>query len=118
MKFEKQDIDKQGSKYVVKLKASAPSLHLIKADIQTEICPIMGTEKETQEVFKTLLEQFESDPEKLWQSNMFGKSLETLVQEGLRSKLYKMPDDIQSKIQKTLQRIINEGEGNLICIIF
>lgn len=78
----------------------------------------MGTEKETQEVFKTLLEQFESDPEKLWQSNMFGKSLETLVQEGLRSKLYKMPDDIQSKIQKTLQRIINEGEGNLICIIF
>ncbi|EHR9037324.1 stage IV sporulation protein A [Clostridium perfringens] len=118
MKFEKPDIDKQGSKYVVKLKASAPSLHLIKADIQTEICPIMGTEKETQEVFKTLLEQFESDPEKLWQSNMFGKSLETLVQEGLRSKLYKMPDDIQSKIQKTLQRIINEGEGNLICIIF
>ena len=110
MKFEKPDIDKQGSKYVVKLKASAPSLHLIKADIQTEICPIMGTEKETQEVFKTLLEQFESDPEKLWQSNMFGKSLETLVQEGLRSKLYKMPDDIQSKIQKTLQRIINEGE--------
>ena len=118
MKFEKPDIDKQGSKYVVKLKASAPSLHLIKADIQTEICPIMGTEKETQEVFKTLLEQFESDPEKLWQSNMFGKSLETLVQEGLRSKLYKMPDDIQSKIQKTLQRIINEWEGNLICIIF
>ena len=118
MKFEKPDIDKQGSKYVVKLKASAPSLHLIKADIQTEICPIMGTEKETQEVFKTLLEQFESDPEKLWQSNMFGKSLETLVQEGLRSKLYKMPDDIQSKIQKTLQRIINEGEGHLICIIF
>ena len=118
MKFEKPDIDKQGSKYVVKLKASAPSLHLIKADIQTEICPIMGTEKETQEVFKTLLEQFESDPEKLWQSNMFGKSLETLVQEGLRSKLYKMPDDIQSKIQKTLQRIINEGEGTLICIIF
>ena len=118
MKFEKPDIDKQGSKYVVKLKASAPSLHLIKADIQTEICPIMGTEKETQEVFKTLLEQFESDPEKLWQSNMFGKSLEVLVKEGLQNKLYRMPDDIQAKIQKTLQKIVNEGDGNLICIIF
>lgn len=118
MKFEKPDIDKQGSKYVVKLKASAPSLHLIKADIQTEICPIMGTEKETQEVFKTLLEQFENDPEKLWQSNMFGKSLEMLVKEGLQNKLYKMPDDVQAKIQKTLQKIINEGDGNLICIIF
>lgn len=118
MKFEKPDIDRQGSKYVVKLKASAPSLHLIKADIQTEICPIMGTEKETQEVFKTLLEQFENDPEKLWQSNMFGKSLEMLVKEGLQNKLYKMPEDIQAKIQKTLQKIINEGDGNLICIIF
>ncbi|MGL5615649.1 MAG: stage IV sporulation protein A [Sarcina sp.] len=118
MKFEKPDIDKQGSKYVVKLKASAPSLHMIKADIETEICPIMGTEKETQEVFKTLLEQFESDPEKLWQSNMFGKSLEMLVKEGLQNKLYKMPENIQTKIQKTLQKIINEGDGNLICIIF
>ena len=118
MKFEKPDIDKQGSKYVVKLKASAPSLHLIKADVQTEICPIMGTEKETQEVFKTLLEQFESDPEKLWQSNMFGKSLEVLVKEGLQNKLYRMPEDIQAKIQKTLQKIVNEGDGNLICIIF
>ncbi|MPQ42461.1 stage IV sporulation protein A [Clostridium tarantellae] len=118
MKFEKPDIYKQGSKYVVKLKASAPSLHLIKADIQTEICPIMGSEKETQEVFKALLEQFESDPEKLWQSNMFGKSLEMLVKEGLQNKLYKMPEDIQAKIQKTLQKIINEGDGNLICIIF
>ena len=78
----------------------------------------MGTEKETQEVFKTLLEQFESDPEKLWQSNMFGKSLEVLVKEGLQNKLYRMPEDIQAKIQKTLQKIVNEGDGNLICIIF
>ncbi len=70
----------------------------------------MGTEKETQEVFKTLLEQFESDPEKLWQSNMFGKSLETLVQEGLRSKLYKMPDDIQSKIQKLFKESSMKGK--------
>lgn len=118
IKFEKPDIDRQGSEYVIKLKASAPSLHMIKADIETEISPIMGKEKETQEVFKTLLEQFENDPEKLWQSNVFGKSLETLVKDGLQNKLYKMPEKIQVKMQKTLQKIINEGDGNLICFIY
>ncbi|MGL5634880.1 MAG: stage IV sporulation protein A [Sarcina sp.] len=118
IKFEKPDIDKQGSEYVIKLKASAPSLHMIKADIETEISPIMGKEKETQEVFKTLLEQFENDPEKLWQSNVFGKSLETLVKDGLQNKLYKMPEKIQVKMQQTLQKIINEGDGNLICFIY
>jgi stage IV sporulation protein A len=117
MKFEDPEFVKQGGKYVVKLKASAPSLHFIKADIETEISPIMGTEKETEELFKSLLEQFESDPTKLWQSNMFGKSLEVLVKEGLQNKLYKMPEDVQVKIQKTLQKIINEGNGGLICII-
>ncbi|MGL4451544.1 MAG: stage IV sporulation protein A [Sarcina sp.] len=118
IKFEKPDIDKIGEKYEIKLKASAPSLHMIKADIETEISPIMGTEKETQEVFKVLLEQFENDPDKLWQSNIFGKSLETLVKDGLQNKLYKMPEKIQVKMQKTLQKIINEGDGNLICFIY
>ncbi|MDD7793654.1 stage IV sporulation protein A [Clostridium sp. 'White wine YQ'] len=117
MKFEEPEIVKQGSKYGVKLKASAPSLHLIKADIETEISPIMGSEKETEELMKSLLNQFENDPSKLWQSNMFGKSLEVLVKEGLQNKLYKMPEDVQVKIQKTLQKIINEGNGGLICII-
>ena len=115
--FEEPEIVKHGSKYGVKLKASAPSLHLIKADIETEISPIMGSEKETEELMKSLLNQFESDPSKLWQSNMFGKSLEVLVKEGLQNKLYKMPEDVQVKIQKTLQKIINEGNGGLICII-
>lgn len=117
MKFEEPEIVKHGSKYGIKLKASAPSLHLIKADIETEISPIMGTEKETEELMKSLLNQFENDPSKLWQSNMFGKSLEVLVKEGLQNKLYKMPEDVQVKIQKTLQKIINEGNGGLICII-
>ena len=117
MKFEEPEIVKQGNRYGVKLKASAPSLHFIKADIQTEISPIMGTEKESEELVKSLLEQFESDPSKMWQSNMFGKSLEMLVKEGLQNKLYKMPEDVQCKIQKTLQKIINEGNGGLICII-
>lgn len=82
MKFEEPEIVKHGAQYGVKLKASAPSLHFIKADIQTEISPIMGSEKESEELVKSLLEQFENDPASLWQSNMFGKSLEVLVKEG------------------------------------
>ena len=117
MKFEEPEIVKQGNKFGVKLKASAPSLHLIKADIKTEISPIMGSEKESEELVKAILDQFESDPTSLWQSNMFGKSLEVLVKEGWQNKLYKMPEDVQVKIQKTLQKIINEGNGGLICII-
>ncbi|OPJ59108.1 stage IV sporulation protein A [Clostridium oryzae] len=117
MKLEEPEIVKQGSRYGVKLKASAPSLHFIKADIETEISPIMGTERESEELVRSLLDQFESDPSKIWQSDMFGKSLEVLVKEGLQNKLFKMPDDVQMKIQKTLQKIINEGNGGLICII-
>lgn len=104
MKFEEPEIVRQGNKFGVKLKASAPSLHLIKCDIKTEISPIMGSEKESEELVKGLLDQFETDPAQLWQSNMFGKSLEVLVKEGLQNKLYKMPEDVQVKIQKTLQK--------------
>ena len=117
MSFEEPEIVKQGSKFGVKLKASAPSLHFIKADIKTEISPRMGSEKESEELVKALMEQYDKDPASLWQSNMFGKSLEVLVKEGLQNKLYKMPEDVQTKIQKTLQKIINEGSGGLICII-
>lgn len=109
MKLEEPQIVKQGGKYAVKLKASAPSYHFIKADIETEISPIIGTE--------SLIQQFESDPIKIWESNMFGKSLDLVVKEGLQNKLYKMPDDVQNKLQKTLEKIINEGNGSLICII-
>lgn len=117
MKLEEPELVQQGGRYGVKLKASAPSLHFIKADIYTEISPIMGTEKQSQEMVKSILEQFENDPSKIWQSNMFGKSLEVLVKDGLQKKLYKMPEDVQVKLQKTLEKIINEGNGNLICII-
>lgn len=117
MKFEEPEMVKQGTKFGVKLKASAPSLHFIKANIKTEISPIMGSEKESEELVKSLMEQFDKDPASLWQSNMFGKPLEVLIKEGLQNKLYKMPDDVQVKIQKTLQKIINEGSGGLICII-
>lgn len=117
MKLEEPEFIKQGSSYLVKLKASAPSLHFIKADIQAEISPIMGSERQSEELVNSLLEQFKNDPSKLWQSNMFGKSLEGLVKDGLQNKLYKMPEDVQVKIQKTLEKIINEGNGGLICII-
>ncbi|KYH35930.1 stage IV sporulation protein A [Clostridium tepidiprofundi DSM 19306] len=117
MSLEEPEIVKQGNRYSVKLKASAPSLHLIKANIETEVTPIMGTERQSEEFVKSLLEQFENDPSEIWQSNMFGKSLEVLVKEGLQKKLYKMPEDVQDKIQKTLEKIINEGNGGLICII-
>jgi len=117
LKLEMPEIVKQGGRLGVKLRASAPSLHMIRADIETEVQPVVGTEKQGEDLIKSLLEQFENDPAKLWQSNMFGKSLEELVKEGLQNKLFKMPEDVQSKIQRTLQKIINEGSGGLICII-
>lgn len=117
MKLEEPKIVKNGSRYEVKLKASAPSFHFIRADIETEISPIMGTERESEELVRSLLEEFESDPSKIWESNMFGKSFDLVVKEGLQKKLFKMPEDVQVKIQKTLEKIINEGNGGLICII-
>lgn len=118
IKFEKPEMDKEGSGYAIKLKASAPSIHMFKANVETEITPIMGKEKETQDSFKALLEEFENNPERLWQSNLFGKSLETLVRDGLQNKLQQVPKTTQYKMRKALQKIINEGDGNLICFIY
>ncbi len=117
LSLEEPEIIKQGSKFGVKLKAHAPSLHIIKADIETEVSPIVGSEKQSEELVNYLLKEFEDDPLKIWQSNIFGKSLHELVNEGLQNKLYKMPEDAQCKLQETLERIINEGSGGLICII-
>ena len=111
------EIVKQGNKFGVKLKASAPSYHIIKANIQTEVSPIVGTEKQSEELVDFLSSEFETDPKKIWDSNIFGKSLHELVNEGLQNKLYRMPEDAQEKLQETLQKIINEGNGGLICIL-
>ncbi|MGB4388345.1 MAG: stage IV sporulation protein A [Caldicoprobacterales bacterium] len=115
--LEEPEIIKQGGRFGVRLRASAPSLHLMRADIETEVSPIVGTEKQSEELVKYLLDEFETDPSKLWDSNIFGKSLHELVNEGLSNKLMRMPEDAQLKIQETLQRIINDGSGGLICII-
>ena len=91
--------------------------HMIRADIETEVSPIVGSEKQSEELVNYLLSEFESDPKKIWESNIFGKNLHELVNEGLQNKLYKMPEEAQGKLQETLERIINEGSGGLICII-
>lgn len=117
LKLEEPEIVKQGNKYGVKLKASAPSIHMIRADIETEVSPIVGSEKQSEDLIKYLLSEFETDPTKIWESNIFGKSLHELVNEGLHNKLYRMPDEAQMKLQETLEKIINEGSGGLICII-
>ena len=115
--LEEPEMVKQGSRYGVKLRAKAPSIHMIRADIETEVSPIVGSEKQSQELVESLLSEFESDPKKIWESNIFGKSLHELVNEGLQTKLMKMPVAAQDKLQETLERIINEGSGGLICII-
>lgn len=115
--LEEPEIVKQPGGYGVKLKASAPSIHMMKADIETEVNPIVGTESQSEELVSFLLKEFEEDPKSIWESNMFGKTLHELVSEGLNSKLAHMPDDARAKIAGTIQRIINEGSGGLICIL-
>ena len=115
--LDEPEIVKQGSRFGVKLKAKAPSIHMIRADIETEVSPIVGSEKQSEELVNYLLSEFESDPIKIWESNIFGKNLHELVNEGLQNKLYRMPEDAQGKLQETLERIVNEESGGLICII-
>jgi len=117
LSLEEPEIVKQGSKFGVRLRASAPSIHMIRADIETSVSPIVGSEKQSEELVHYLLEEFEVDPKSIWNTNIFGKSLHDLVNEDLRGKLMRMPDDARFKLQETLQRIINEGSGGLICII-
>ena len=117
MTLDEPIIVKHGAKYGVRIKAHAPSIHLVRADIETEISPIVGTEKQSAELIEYLASEMADDPSKVWSLNMFGKSMHDLVKDGLQSKLYRMPEDAQMKLQETLQKIINEGSGGLICII-
>lgn len=115
--LEEPEIMKQGGRYGVRMRASAPSIHMIRADIKTEVAPVVGSEKQSEEMVNYLLQEFEGDPAKIWDTNIFGKSFHDLVGEDLQSKLKRMPDDARDKLRETLQRIINEGSGGLICII-
>ncbi len=117
LSLEEPEIVKQGGKYGVKLRASAPSIHMMRADITTEVSPIVGSEKQSEELVMFLLKEFEENPKKIWESNIFGKSLHELVNEGLHNKLYRMPTDARLKLQETIERIINDGCNGLVCLI-
>lgn len=115
--FEQPELIKQGRNFGIKLTASAPSIHMVQASIQTEVTPLVGTEKQGEEIIRSLTEEFEKDPNSLWERDFLGRSLQDMVREGINSKLYRMPENAQEKLQETLSKIINEGSGGLICII-
>ncbi|MBQ7797599.1 MAG: stage IV sporulation protein A, partial [Clostridia bacterium] len=117
MELMEPEIVRHGSRCGVKLKANAPSLHIMKVNVQTEVSPIMGGVQQSEEMAQYLLKEFENNPKGIWQTNMFGKSLESLVNEDLNNKLTAMPVALQNKLRKTLGRIVNEGKGGLLCIL-
>jgi stage IV sporulation protein A len=117
MRLDEPRLVKQANGYGVKVSARAESIHMIKTGIRADLCPVVGTAEQSEEVVKYLISEYEDAPEKLWQSNMFGKSLYDLVSDGMRSKLEHMPDESREKLGETLERIINEGAGGLLCIL-
>lgn len=117
MSMQEPEIIRQGGKYGVRLKATAPSIHMIKANIETQVAPIVGSEKQSEELVLYLLNDFEQNPKKIWESNIFGKSLHELVNEGLHSKLERLPDDARMRLKETIERMINEGCSGVICFI-
>ena len=117
MELAEPEIMKQAGRFGVRLKASAPSLHVMRVDVETEVNPVVGSEQQSEELVKYLLSEFENNPKGIWQTNMFGKSLSSLVNEGLNNKLNAMPKDAPNKMRKTLGRIVNEGKGGMICIL-
>lgn len=117
MKLDEPKMVKQGGKFGVKLRATAPSLHIMQVDIETEISPIVGSEQQSEEVVKGMLNDYETNPENLWETKVFGRTLSSLVNDGLQTKLVNMPQNAQVKMRKTLGRIVNEGKGGVICIL-
>lgn len=115
--LDEPEIIKQGSKFGVRLKANAPSIHLIRADISAEVEPIIGTERQSEELISYLMNDFDRDPDKIWETNIFGKSLSEMVSEGLQSKLSRLPEDAREKLREAVERIINEGCSGLICLL-
>ncbi|MDQ5983501.1 MAG: Stage IV sporulation protein A [Eubacteriales bacterium SKADARSKE-1] len=115
--LEEPEIIKQGGKYGIRLRATAPSIHMLKTNIATEVTPIVGSEQQSEELVNYLLKEFEENPSKIWDSNILGKSLHELVNEGLHNKLYRMPTDARTKVAETIEKIINEGCNGLVCII-
>lgn len=117
IKLEQPEVFKQGSRFGIKLKAKGESIHMIKADIETEVSPIIGNEEQSKEFIDSLIQDYDVDPQKIWDLNIFGRTLQSMVSDGMQNKIYRMPEEAQMKLQETLQKIVNEGSGGLICII-
>lgn len=115
--LEEPKMYKSGGKFGVKLRASAPSLHIMKVNVETEVNSMVGNEQQSEELVKSLMNEFENNPKEIWDTKIFGKSLYSLVNEGLQNKLLVMPQEVQKKMRKTLGRIVNEGKGGVICIL-
>ena len=117
LKLERPETVKQGSHYGVRIRAGAPSLHLIRANVNTEISPLVGTEKQSEEMAQYLTQAMEDDPDGVWDTNMFGKTLSAMVGDELNGKLGHMPQEAREKVSELLERIMNEGSGSMICIL-
>ena len=115
--LEEPEVVRQGSQYGVKLKAAAPSLHLIRVDVETAVSPVVGSEDQAQAFAEQLQSDFDSDPQKAWDTSFFGRSLDSMVREGLSGKVLQMPQEAQEKVRETLSKMVNEGDGGMICIL-
>ncbi len=116
MRLEKPELMQQGNKFGVRLRASAPSMHLVQVDVETEVSPIVGTEEQSQDFLNHLLEEYDKG-EAIWQTDIFGKSLYDIIREGLSGKMGNLPEDAREKMQETLSRMVNEGDGGMLCIL-
>lgn len=117
MELAEPEMVKKGNQYGVRLKASAPSYHIVRVDVESEISPTIGTEQQSDDLLKSLLSDFENDKQAIWDTNMFGKTLRSVVKDDLSNKLNGMPLDAQNKLRRTIQRIVNEGKGGVLCIL-
>jgi stage IV sporulation protein A len=118
MKLDTPEIIKQGSRYGVKLKAVASSIHLIKVDVESTFEPIIGSEMQSKELINYLMKDYETDPSSIWKSEIFGRSLDVIVKEGIQAKLSLMPDTTRYKLGNTITKIVNKGTNNLIAVVF
>ena len=117
MKLDTPEIIKQGTRYGVKLKAVAPSIHMIRVDVQSSFEPIIGSESQSKELIDYIVKDYDKDPESIWHSEIFGRSLDNIVKEGIQSKINMMPDNIRFKLQNTLSKVVNKGSNNMIAIV-
>ena len=117
MKLEKPEVVKQGSRFGVKLKAIAPSIHMIRVDVQSSFEPIIGSEAQSKELIDYIMKDYDREPESIWHSEIFGRSLDNIVKEGIQSKINMMPDNIRFKLQNTLTKVVNKGSNNMIAIV-